>query len=155
MNGGNDKKQQQQRKMARQNRIEPYTKILVVIGVLFTVARILSRESTLLKSIALHNEIMDQPSVHNVNDEHSSSSPSSYRLEFLHIPKNAGTMIEAIALEKNITWGKIRNFLFICFICYIDQSTHRLIRMLLPIIFYTLPIYKYTSILEYPINTQN
>ena len=35
----------------------------------------------------------------------SLSSSPTYRLEFLHIPKNAGTMIESIALENNITWG--------------------------------------------------
>jgi len=87
--------------MARTNRIEPYTRIIVAIGVLVTIARILHKESDVLRSIQLSSS--DQNTYQNVIKK--SVPPSSYRLEFLHIPKNAGTMIESIALEKNITWG--------------------------------------------------
>jgi len=30
---------------------------------------------------------------------------SKYRLEMIHIPKNAGTQLEVLAMKKNITWG--------------------------------------------------
>jgi hypothetical protein len=57
------------------------------------------------------SEILDSPedissdSIQQNSTVLRSNDPSNFRLEFLHIPKNAGTTIEHIGLLNNITWG--------------------------------------------------